>query len=345
MLPRAIRACPQPASEGQEGGRNPESIDTAPRRSSPRICSSGSGFPLGGPRRHTNKDASPRRASPAPRRAPAPRPCRRGERRAGNAGSLAQEAAVDRVAWRPPRRRELGEPPDRGRKSGTSLRSEGGFSRLRCGRHLPGSGWRGSLRPEPQPRPGRRRSGYGCGSPQPEGALTSSAGPAVGRRLSLQPTAGPGRVPMLFKGAAAASESWLRPSSSLQPRSRAEARARAPPAPPRAPPPAPPRPHSGPAPTAALLPRARPAVRSSACPPAGRSLGHRGGRTHNSRSPECPGFHKESEEGQRVNCGGSAQKSAVPRGAGHALSRIPPSTTCRLTPWGGGICREEPWGS
>lgn len=236
MLPRTIRACPQPASEGQEGGRDPESIDTAPRRSSPRICSSGSGFPLGGPRRHTNKDPDPRRASPAPRRAPAQRPRHRGERRAGIAGSLAQEAAADRAAWRPPRRRELGEPPGGGRKRGTSLRSEGGFSRLRCGRHLPGSGRRGSLRPEPPPRPGRRRSRYGCGSPPLEGALTSSAGPAVRRRLSLQPTAGPGWVRMLFKGAAAASESWLRSSRSLQPRSRAEARARAPPRPAPGPP-------------------------------------------------------------------------------------------------------------
>ena len=166
MLPRAIGACPQPASEGKEGGRDPESIDMAPRRSSSRICSSGSGFPLGGPRRYTNKDPDPRRASPAPRRTPAQRPRRPGERRAGIAGSLAQEAAADRAAWRPPRRRELGEPPGRGRKSGKSLRSEGGFSRLRCGRHLPGSGRQGSLRPEPQPRPGRRRSGYGCGSPR-----------------------------------------------------------------------------------------------------------------------------------------------------------------------------------
>ena len=100
--------------------------------------------------------------------------------------------------------------------------------------------------------------------PPLEGALTSSAGPAVRRRLSLQPTAGPCRSPMLFKGAAAASESWLRSSRSLQPTSRAEASARAPPAPPRAPPPGPapaplgppppsqPRPHGGPA--AARLP-------------------------------------------------------------------------------------------
>ena len=37
----------------------------------------------------------------------------------------------------------------------------------------------GSLRPESPPRPGRRRSRYGCGSPPLEGALTSSAGPVT----------------------------------------------------------------------------------------------------------------------------------------------------------------------
>ena len=41
-----------------------------------------------------------------------------------------------------------------------------------------------------------------------------------------------------------------------------------------------PRPRLGPALTAALPPRAGPAVQWSACPAAGGSLGHRGGRTH-----------------------------------------------------------------
>lgn len=67
--------------------------------------------------------------------------------------------------------------------------------------------------------------------------------------------------------------------------------------------------------------------------------------TRISSRPNCRGFRNESEEGQGVNCGGSARKAAVLRRPGNAVLRLPPATACPADSLaGGGFCREGPWG-
>lgn len=55
-----------------------------------------------------------------------------------------------------------------------------------------------------------------------------------------------------------------------------------------------------------------------------------------SSHPNCRGFHNEFEEGQGVNCGGSARKAAVLRRPGNAVLRFPPATACPADSLAGG---------
>lgn len=103
-------------------------------------------------------------------------PCSRGTQRAGIPGS-GTGSGGDSAAQRPPLPRGKGSRRGQGRKSGTSQRAEGRFTRLRCGRRLLGLG----RARHPQPRASAETT-----APQREhtrppvaGALTSSAGPAA----------------------------------------------------------------------------------------------------------------------------------------------------------------------
>lgn len=129
-----------------------------------------------GPRRHTNQRPVPRRASPGPRRAPAPALAQP----AGNGGRAspvqAQEAAAGSGGPKASAAGRRGT-EGRGRKSGTSPGVEGLLTRLRRGRRLPGSGRRSSLSPAPPPRPPAPQPGK-TRLPAAK-ALTSSAGRAA----------------------------------------------------------------------------------------------------------------------------------------------------------------------
>lgn len=88
-----------------------------------------------GPCRHTNERPVPRRASPGPRRAPAPLPRSPGIPGSGTGSRPKASATAERGA------------EGRGRKSRTAPGAEGRLTRLRGGRRLPGLGRRGSLSP------------------------------------------------------------------------------------------------------------------------------------------------------------------------------------------------------
>lgn len=119
---------------------------------------------------------------------------------------------------------------------------------------------------------------------------------------------------MLFKGAAVAAVSWLCPSPYRCGDRLLPVRVPRPPCLVLRP-----RPITEHAPTSgpAHPPRAGLPVRSRACRPGSRwgSSGKRWGNA-SEVALTVPGFHNESEGGQRANCGGSAQKSAVQLEAG-----------------------------
>lgn len=196
----------------------------------------------------------------------------------------APEAAAAPAAPRPPQLR-AGQPPGRGRKSGTSRRTERLLTRLRGGRRRSGSGRRGSREPGTSAEPAGAAAGTHAA---PGGGSTHLLG-WPGRYAAgchRRPLAAPRLLRMLFKGAAVTSARWLRTSLCRRGGGAADA-ARAAPAPPLAPP-LRPRP-------AALPPRPRPPARplshvgarvSRRQPACGRREGAGNGRADALESPE-----------------------------------------------------------